>query len=511
MPPRSQQGESKQGLIITLVFFILATLSLGVSTYFGFSGQDKLEKDAKEAKQKEDTFKADRDYYKAQAMVFRGYMGMTDGMEGAETLNTLKGQLDGSLGKSSKDNADVTKTLKALEAKYGWNGNQPKESLEGAIKNLNTQLENLAAQQKKTKEDLDKAKVELQKRDDDLKIARKEFEDSLNKLRDNFKQDFTKSDEQLNQFRSKVDQESQKLEEVRKQTEEAKKALEATVAKLEREKSDLKKLVERKQGELDEFHAKNPESPANMRTDWKIVRMDNRGANPYINLGSADHVKSKLTFTIHGLGLDGRPNPQTKGTLEVINVLGPHLSQARITSVKDRNRDPIVENDVIYNPSWNPNLKKHVAIAGIIDLTGDGRDSLPEFMRSLERQNIVVDAYVDPRDGSIKGRLTYQTDYLILGGASDRADSPQAGESEKRVSEGRKQMQDEAKKYGVAVKSLLSYLEMIGYALPHSTRSEIQSPYNTDQRSDIVPRLGNDRFPPSTPNGDKTPPPPPDK
>jgi hypothetical protein len=151
-----------------------------------------------------------------------------------------------------------------------------------------------------------------------------------------------------------------------------------------------------------------------------------------------------------------------------------------------------------------------VAIAGIIDLTGDGRDSLNEFMRNLERQNIVVDAYVDPKDGSAKGQLTYQTDYLILGGAPDRAYSSSSDESDKRVLEGRKQMQEEAKKYGVPVKSLLSYLEMIGYPLPHATR-ETSSPYNTDTRSDIVPRLGRDQFPPKAPSGDKTPPSPPDK
>jgi flagellar hook-basal body complex protein FliE len=509
MPPRSQsQGESKQGLIITLVIFILISLSLGVSTYFGFAEQDKLAKAAKDAQASEKTFKDERDYYKAQAMLYRGYIGMTEGMDGADTLGTLKTQLEGGLGKNVKDNADVVKTLKALEAKCGWNGNQPKESLEGTIRNLTTENENLATQMKKSAEDLKKARAELQKREEDLAVARKEFEDNLKKLTENFKQDFTKSDEQLAQFRSKYDSESQKLESVRKQAEEAEKALKETVASREREIVNLKNLVKRKDDEIAEFHAKNPDRPANMRTDWKIVGMDRRGENPYINLGSADRVKPQLTFTIHGVGLDGQPNPQSKGTLEVSHVIGPHLSQARITSVKDPSRNPIVTNDVIYNPSWNPNIKKHVAIAGIIDLTGDGRDSLQEFIRTLERQNIVVDAYLDPKDGTMKGKITYETDYLILGGTTSRPDSPQIGESDKRIAEGRKQMEEEAKKYGVPVKSLLNYLEMIGYTLPHSTRGYASPQY---ERSDIVPRLDSNRFPPPERNGEKTPPPPPDK
>lgn len=503
MPPRSQ-GESKQGLIITLVFFILATLGLGVSTYFGFSEQDKLDKAAKEAKRSEETFKSERDYYKAQAMMYRGYMGMTDGMDGAETLGTLKGQLEGSLGKSVKDNADVTKTLKTLETKYGWNGNQPKETLEGAIKNLRTDYESLANKNKKTEDDLKKAKLDLQKREEDLALARKEFEDNLKKLTATAKQDFTKSDEQLAQFRSEMDRLSQQREKDKLDAEQEKKNLMADRDKLKNDIKNLNERVKDRESRIAAFEERSPQAPANMRTDWKIVRMDNRGTM-YINLGSSDRVKPQLTFTVHGRGLDGRPNPQSKGSIEVVSVVGPHLSQARITSVKNSNRDPIVENDFVYNPSWNPNIKKHVAVAGIIDLTGDGRDSLKEFIRTLERQNIVVDAYVDPRDGSIKGHVTYQTDYLILG-AAPSTDIAQQGESEKRILEGRKQMQDEARKYGVQQKSLLSYLEMIGYRLPHSARGETQSPSNMPPRSDIVPRLDQNRFPPPAPNGDKAPP-----
>ena len=510
MPPRSQP-ESKQGLIITVVIAFLLVICLGVTTWFGYSEQDKYIKEKADAQKSENTFKAERDYYKAQAMMYRAYMGMSEGMDGADTLGTLKGQLDGSLGQSNKDKADVTKTLKDLESKYGWNGNQPRETLEGTINTLRTQYENLANKNKKTEDDWKKVKLDLQKRDEELATARKEFEDNLKALTEKFKQDFTKSDEQLAQFRTTVDALSQQRDKEKNDADQAKKKAEETETRKNREIAELQKLVKRKDDELSVIHAKSPETPANMRTDWKITYIDNRGTNLYINLGSDDRVKPRLTFNIHGVGADGRPNPQSKGTLEVLKVLGAHLSQARVTSVKNPNRDPIVVNDVIYNASWNPNIKKHIAIAGVIDLTGDGRDSLNEFMRNLEQQNIVVDAYVDPKDGSIKGQLTYQTDYLILGGAPERAYNSSSDESEKRVLDGRKQMQEEAKKYGVPVKSLLGYLEMIGYHLPHVTRGAAPSRNNTDTRSDMVPRLSRDRFPPKSPNGDKTPPSPPDK
>ena len=52
MPPRRQsapKGESRTGLVVALVFFILATITLGVVAYMGFDGQKELETKASAA------------------------------------------------------------------------------------------------------------------------------------------------------------------------------------------------------------------------------------------------------------------------------------------------------------------------------------------------------------------------------------------------------------------------------------------------------------------------------
>jgi hypothetical protein len=500
MPPRTKsQGESKQGLIITLVFFILATIGLGVATYFGFSEQDKYEKMAKKANDEKSVIEADRNWYKFQAMMYRSYLGKAEGMEGAEGLGTLKGQFDTGAMKGGKDKDDVTKVLKSLETTYGWNGNQPRESLEGALTTLTTKYDTLSKRAQELQTALANAKKESAQKDEELQNARNDYGDKLAKLSKALKDDFVKSDEELQKIRDEFKHLSEQREKEKLLAEQEKKKQDALLAKKESDIKSARGLAQSRQDMLDQYNTQHPAAPASMRTDWKIVRMDTRGTNPYINLGSADHVKPQLTFTIHGVGLDGRPNPQPKGTLEVVNVVGPHLSQTRITAVKDRSRDPVLENDVIYNPSWNPNLKKHVAIAGIIDLTGDGRDSLYEFMRNLERQNIVVDAYEDPKDGSMKGQINYRTDYLIVGDQVEQAAAGKTGEAQNRVAAGLKRMQDEAKKYGVSPLGLRRYLEMIGYRLPRSTREERSSLYNSDLRPDQAPRIGTEK-PPQAPS-----------
>jgi len=186
----------------------------------------------------------------------------------------------------------------------------------------------------------------------------------------------------------------------------------------------------------------------------------------------------------------------------VVNVVNEHLSRTRITSVKDANRDPILEGDVLYNPSWNPTIQKHVALAGIMDLTGDGRDSLREFMRNLERQNIIVDAWLDPKDASIKGKgITVRTDFLILGESQEFSltGREKTGEFQKKLEAERKKMEDMAARYGVKPIALHKYLEMIGYRLPRSTGGERPSLYNPSVRPDLTPRLGGDKAPPPMP------------
>src|SRR5262249_19422845 len=148
-----------------------------------------------------------------------------------------------------------------------------------------------------------------------------------------------------------------------------------------------------------------------------IHSIDRAGEMPFINLGSADNARPGLTFSVYGInaegkpishevtdrqgkpavGTDAKPLREGKATVEVVSVLSDHVSQARITSWRDRERDPVLKGDLLFNPAWSPNMRQHVAIAGTVDLTGEGHDDLQELIRTLERQNVIVDAYLDTK------------------------------------------------------------------------------------------------------------------
>src|SRR5262249_44905259 len=105
MPARKKpQPESKQGLVVTLVFFILATIGLGVATYYAFAEQATLDAKAKEEKKKYDEMAKVRDYYKTLAGLLRAYSGNTPQGDDLQALVVKKGEFDsGNLGKTEKD------------------------------------------------------------------------------------------------------------------------------------------------------------------------------------------------------------------------------------------------------------------------------------------------------------------------------------------------------------------------------------------------------------------------
>ena len=227
---------------------------------------------------------------------------------------------------------------------------------------------------------------------------------------------------------------------------------------------EIKKLKDRVADLHDrlETMAKNtadtPQNGKPIPTDWQIVRMDSTGKRPFINLGLVDNIHPPLTFSIHGKGPDGKPLTASKGSLEVIDVIGDHLAQAQVVTVKDAFKDPILPGDYLYNPIFNPTSERHVVIAGRVDMHGiKGADDLAEFERLLKRQNVVVDGYVDPQDGSIKGKLTVGTDYLILGDFDPDKDTSAASI---------KTLQDQARANGVHISSVREFLESIGYRTP---------------------------------------------
>ena len=109
-------------------------------------------------------------------------------------------------------------------------------------------------------------------------------------------------------------------------------------------------------------------------------------------------------------------NEMIKGMVEITDVLGPDTARARITYETAPIRNPLTKGDQIFNMTLSSGEKEHVAFAGIIDLDGDGRPDTEAFINVLQKNNLIVDSWLDLKTGQIKGKgMNSGTKFLILG------------------------------------------------------------------------------------------------
>jgi len=499
---KKKGGGSNLGLIITLVFFVLTTVILGVTTYMGYNEIDKHEAAKKEADKAKGVAENNAKYLRMQNRVLFSAMGYPPaGVEKAEIARDKKAFEEGSFAAAAqeKDKDEVLKVFRTLDKAMPWDGTAPTVTYEDRITKLGAEVEQWKAKTRnaeKMAKDTETAKKDLEEaKDKRIAALEKSYDDFSKKFDAELRKGLAdigakqvlaaeegKKRETLSTEKVKAEgnlvKTEKKLKEVEKLLVDATTAKKKALAEREEMETKLNALYDRTGFDPKAVEAASLDAQARKVLDawtksWRVVDLDRRGDNAYISLGSNDGLTPQVTFSVHSVGPSGKLNPVPKGTVEVVRIMGPNQAQARITSVKDAKKDPILKGDLLFNPTWDPNRQRHVAIAGIADLGGDASDSSDELRRLLSRQKVTLDAYVDTNPKEKKPILvgkgvTVNTDYLIVGEGlegvrDDRSkDKVYSAEFTKLVDK----LKEDAKNNGVAIISLRRYLDMIGYQPP---------------------------------------------
>jgi hypothetical protein len=256
------------------------------------------------------------------------------------------------------------------------------------------------------------------------------------------------------------------IDEMKKKDEYTKDDYKRNTEKREKKLREQKNQIDRLKTEVNPSNAVDLDQPKG-----KIVQLNRRGDTAYVNLGSADGVRQGLTFSIFGASPSGKAQGDRKGALEIVSAIAPHMAVAHVTDVTDPGRNPVIVNDLIFNPAWSPGLKQHIAIAGFIDLTGEGRDDLVEFMRNLEKMGITVDQYLDLKDLQVKGPgMDLHTSFFVLGEqpviSELQATRSDQSNRQKDIIAAIGKMQAEATSNGIPIVPLRRFLGIVGYPLP---------------------------------------------
>lgn len=530
-------GDSKQGLIITLVFFVLLSVLLGVVAYFGYAEQGRMDADRKKAVEDKKSIESDRDWHSFTSLVARAYIGNFPDKD-LEELGVMleknappaddggkKRRKVGSAVKAKvKDKEDTDKLLRLLENRFENQQLLPKKpssNYEDELKKLTAQIGALEGAVKD--EQLKVARLETEKKAkiDELEGHKKAAEAKFTEQKQEGVKNLTGFVNQIDGQQKQLDADGQLREKLQESLGALQEKYDKTIKAKDKEIEQLNRRMQKIEEKIPKLNVLEYDYPKG-----KIIQIDRSGQLPFIDLGRADNVKPQLTFSIHGVGLDGKPQKEPKGSLEVLEVLGERISQGRITYVKDPNRDPVMKGDVLFNPVWSPTLKQHVAIAGLVDLAGDGRRDNPaqamralmDFIRTLESQGVVVDAYLDLRELAVKGELSRQTDYLILGEtpqfdpAGFKDEDPKM-QRRTTVANQMAEMQKEAARNGVTLIPLRRFLALSGIRPPRPVsttqedagfrRTNPSVPTPLDRRGPLPG--ADDKPPPIAPPGNKPP------
>ncbi|MCI0379737.1 MAG: hypothetical protein L0215_19205 [Gemmataceae bacterium] len=546
--PVKKRDDSKPGtvLVIFLVFFILLSIGLGVWGYYGYAGQDQLRTSAKNDAAKAQAAGLAESFWKATANELRVATGHP---LDANDVPTFAGDRKDLLEEGGKY-AQGFAAREAIKKMIEDNG----KTLGGFVdadkryaKNFRDENARLNNDLKKTQELLTSALGERDAAEKKFLLLSTKQDNHWKTALANIKKDgeaavaanaartaeMQKQFELNQQLEEKIKELNDKSEENDRKFNLTIKRLQKELAKFEEQRGDVAAGAVAPRSGSDGIHALlldiSQGKPLWDNPLGRISRVDLLERQVYISLGAAHGVKPELTFNVFGVGPNGRADKNLKGTIEVIRVIDANTSLARITSIYDKEgneiafgdatlgrisreaENPMKEGDLLFNMFWGA----RIAIGGYVPFGGAVSKSPAEQMRQqanlmffLQRQGMIVDAYLDLIDGKVKGDgMTSRTRYLIRGleqklekltadtepkKQKEDADKEEVKRKEEQPKNGAAMspeerlkmldaafaaMRKEAVDKGVFIISAENFFSVIGYRPPRSSQSAEVSGY----------------------------------
>ncbi len=161
--------------------------------------------------------------------------------------------------------------------------------------------------------------------------------------------------------------------------------------------NNLEKVVGSQKVLLSQFKEKSFEA-----ADGHVTVVNHKLRICFIDVGEADGLQRHQTFSVYPAGQTAVTDAPPKGSLEVIKLMEPHLAMCKITD--DESYDLIAPGDIIHTPAWGPGRHVRFALAGFMDMDGDGTNDRDKLVNLIKLNGGVIDEDVTP-----------QTRYLIEG------------------------------------------------------------------------------------------------
>jgi hypothetical protein len=427
-------ARENQGLQIALIIFVMITIMLIVSTYLLFQNnreaQDKIKAITTENQNKDKAAgDANRESEQYKAII------------GAATTDKLEGIQEA----TNKDLEKYGKSVPEGKRHYRY----LVESLGTALAGANTRITEITAHEKEL---TDKIKTDETAKAAEIDEYKKKLADAANDLEAERK----KFNQTLKELESTKAELAKRFEDKRRDHDELTKRTSEEIGTLANKNTKLETVLK----------IKNDESlrqqKANEIADGKINWVNQRTRSVWINLGSADGLRQQTLFSVFP-GDELNPLESTrKGKIQVTRVIDRHLAEARI--LEDNLSKPLMPGDQVFSPSYEAGRPEHFALAGIIDIDGDGRSDHQQIHDLIATNGGIIDEEVGA-DGKKTGEMSIDTKYLVLG---KEPKITGAGDKDTKL-RSYIDIRGEASVLGVKTISVNEFLDYMGYKVQDRT------------------------------------------
>lgn len=188
----------------------------------------------------------------------------------------------------------------------------------------------------------------------------------------------------------------------REEAEQVRNTLVSKVAKVTQQNASLKTKVNEYEREVFDI------------PDGSIVRVNPSLKMVILNIGRADGLRVNRSFSVYDQTAKNFEKDRNKASIEITRLIGDKAAEARITDEDPNN--PILANDIVLSPTWDPGYSTPIALAGVFDLNADGIDDREQLMSMIRRNGGNVVVYHD-NQGNITGTIDASVRYLVLGDA----------------------------------------------------------------------------------------------
>lgn len=377
----SRENQTMQGVVIALSLLMILLL---VGLFLINNERNKQKAAAESAAQRASEAQDSARSAQAEANRYKVMMGFKED----DTRDTVEESFKEDMETYGKTFDETDRFYSPLLQNLQQENHKLMLSESGAKKNVRDLKDQLLAIEKEKDDQIAKYQQQLKEANEQYAAERAKFTEDRNKI--------VAEREQLS---SQLQEQQQKISELTAQQVAMQKEQEQELRSLGR---DIE-LLRNNQLEPDPFA-----QPADGIVRW----VNQKEQKVWINIGEKDHLRPQVTFSVYSGDESDAMKAETKGSIEVTMILGPHMAEARITS--DKPTRPIMEGDKIYSQVWNRGRQVGFAITGLVDLDDDGKSDLDELKSIIAINNGKVDAEPGP-GGTVKGDMTVGTRFLIMG------------------------------------------------------------------------------------------------